>query len=155
VPRRGVDACRHPSYLEGMALWLCPWCKRNFGRANQSHKCRPALTIDAYLAAQPAALHATYKAVLRQLAKLGPIDIDPVPVGIMVKRNRTFCELRPRRDAVELSFKLSEPLAHARIRKTIHSSTHRQAHFVDLRSPRDVDAQIIAWLTKSYSASPT
>jgi hypothetical protein len=137
-----------------MTQWLCPWCRRHFGRANQAHKCRPGLTLDEYLAAQPAALRSTYKAVLRQLAKLGAVDIDPVPVGVMVKRSRTFCELRPRRDAVELSFKLSEPLSHPRIRKTLRSSTHRQAHFVDLRTPRDVDAQIIAWLAQAYACSP-
>ena len=34
----------------------------------------------------------------------------------MIKRARTFCELRPRRNAVELSFKLSQPLSDARIR---------------------------------------
>jgi hypothetical protein len=136
-----------------MAQWLCPWCRRHFGQPNQSHKCRPGLTLEEYLAAQPAEFRSTYRAVLQQLSKLGPVDIDPVSVGIMVKRNRTFCELRPRRDAVELSFKLSEPLADRRIRKTIHSSVHRQVHFVDLKSPRDVDRQIVAWLTKAYAHS--
>ena len=70
--------------------------------------------------------------------------------GIMVKRARTFCELRPRRDAVELCFKLSRPIADRRIRKRIQSSTHRTAHFVDLRSAEDVDAQIREWLTEAW-----
>ncbi len=90
---------------------------------------------------------------MRELSKLGPLDIDPVNVGIMVKRARTFCELRPRRGAVELSFKLSRPLADPRIRKTIRSSVHRIVHFVDLRSPRDVDRQIVGWLAQSYQSS--
>ena len=109
--------------------------------------------MDEYLAGQPPELRRTYRAVLKALAKLGPVDIDPVSVGIMVKRARTFCELRPRRDAVELSFKLSGPIADSRIRKTVRSSTHRQAHFVDLRSPQDVDEQLLAWLAQSYLQS--
>ncbi len=136
-----------------MPQWLCPDCRRRFGRANQSHQCRPALTLDDYLARQPAEFRTTYKAVLRALAKLGPLDVDPVDVGIMIKRKRTFCELRARRDAVELSFKLSQPLSAPRIRKTIHSSTHRLVHFVDLRSPRDVDSELVAWLARSYRGS--
>ena len=132
---------------------MCPDCGRRFGRANQSHVCEPALTVKEYLDRQPAELRPVYKAALKQLSKLGPLDIDPVGVGIMIKRARTFCELRPRRNAVELSFKLSQPLADPRIRKTINSSTHRQSHFVDLRSARDVDEQIAAWLVESYLES--
>lgn len=137
-----------------MGQWLCPRCERHFGRANQSHQCVPALTLEQYLDAQPPERRATYKAVLKVLSKLGPVDIDPVRVGIMIKRARTFCELRPRRDAVELSFKLSRPLADPRIRKTIHSSVHRQVHFLDLRSPQDVDARIAGWLAEAYQQSP-
>lgn len=133
-----------------MAQWSCQDCGRRFGRANQSHVCEPGLTVKEYLDRQPAELRPVYKAVLKQLSKLGPLDIDPVSVGIMIKRARTFCELRPKRNAVELSFKLSQPLSDPRIRKTINSSTHRQAHFVLLRSPRDVDEQIVEWLAESY-----
>ena len=136
-----------------MAQWLCALCGRHFGRANQSHQCDPALTLAAYLDRQPPELRSTYNAVLKELAKLGPLDIDPVSVGIMIKRARTFCELRPRRDAVELSFKLSQPLADPRIRRTVNSSTHRRAHFVDLHSPRDVDKQLVTWLARSYAQS--
>jgi len=136
-----------------MAQWLCELCGRRFGRANQSHQCEPSLTVDEYLDRQPAELRSTYRAVLKELKKLGPLDIDPVGVGIMIKRARTFCELRPRRGRVELSFKLSEPLVDPRIRKTINSSTYRQVHFVDLRSPRDVDKQIVTWLAESYMHS--
>ena len=137
-----------------MAQWLCLGCRRKFGRANQSHVCAPALTLEQYLQAQPETLRSTYRAVLKALAKLGPLDVDPVGVGIMVKRTRTFCELRPRRDAVELSFKLSEPLSDPRIRKTLRSSTHRRAYFLNLRSPKDVDRQLLDWLALSYRESP-
>ena len=136
-----------------MTQWLCTDCGRHFGRAKQSHQCTPALTLDEYLERQPAELWAIYQAVLQALSKLGPVDIDPVSVGIMIKRARTFCELRPKRGRVELSFKLSRPLADPRIRKTISSSTHRQAHFLDLRSPRDVDKQLVTWLAQSYEQS--
>src|SRR4051812_2736404 len=96
--------------------WRCPDCGRAFGRQSQSHTCRPGTTVEAYLARQPAAHRPIYRAVLGQVLARGDVDIDPVDVGIMIKRAHTFCELRPKRAGVELAFKLSEELSHPRIR---------------------------------------
>jgi Domain of unknown function (DUF5655) len=137
-----------------MAQWFCPHCGRRFGKPNQSHECEPGLTLDEYLSRQPAERRSTYRAVLKVLAKLGPLDVDPVEVGIMIKRSRTFCELRPKRDSVELSFKLSRPLADPKIHRTIRSSAHRQVYFVHLRSAKEVDAKVQGWLAEAYAASP-
>ncbi|HWO09116.1 MAG TPA: DUF5655 domain-containing protein [Polyangiaceae bacterium] len=137
-----------------MAPWRCLSCGRTFGRTNQSHECEPALSLERYLSAQPPPHRAIYRAVLRRLQTLGELDVDPVQVGIMIKRHRTFCELRPKRAGVELSFKLSRPLAHARIRRSLRCSTHRQAHFVLLTSPREVDAELLGWLAEAYFESP-
>ena len=106
-----------------------------------------------YLHEQPPAHRPIYKAVLRALSRLGEIDVDPVRVGIMIKRARTFCELRPKRSDVELSFKLSRPLASPRIFRTVRCSTHREAHFIHLQSPGDVDAEVLSWITESYLES--
>ncbi len=81
-------------------------------------------------------------------------DIDPVQVGILVKRARTFCWLRPRRGCVALSFKLSRPLADRRVRKSLQTSANRMAHFVDLVSPDEVDDQIRDWLAEVYLDLP-
>ena len=137
-----------------MAQWLCSECGRRFGRANQSHECSPALTLDQYLERQPKEQRGTYRAVLELLSSFGPVDIDPVDVGIMVKRRSTFCELRPKRGHVELSFKLSRPLAHPRIARHVRPSSHREVYFVHLRSRADVDATLKGWLAESYATSP-
>ncbi len=135
--------------------WTCPECKRRFGRSHQSHECAPALTVADYLKTQPKERHSTYRAVLRVLKAFPDVDIDPVKVGIMIKRARTFCELRPRRNAVGLSFKVSRPLGHPRIHKQIQTSANRIAYFVDLKSPEEVDEQIQEWIAESYLDSPS
>ena len=112
------------------------------------------MDVDSYLATQPAERHATYRAVLEVLAGFEDVDIDPVGVGILVKRARTFCELRPRRDCVQLSFKTSRPLGDPRIRKSIQTSANRAAHFVDLFGPEDVDEQVKQWLAEAWLDSP-
>jgi len=110
--------------------------------------------LEDYLAEQPEERRATYRAVLALLEGIGQVDVDPVEVGIMIKRARTFCELRPRRGAVELSFKLSRPVASGRIRKRVTISANRAAFFVDLESADEVDDEIREWLAEAWLASP-
>lgn len=134
--------------------WRCRDCGRSFGRPSQSHTCLPALTLNEYLARQPPAHAAIYGAALERLKRLGEIDIDPVGVGIMVKRTRTFCELRPKRRGVELSFKLSHKFADRRIHRSFQSSPNRICYFVMLEEPEDVDDTLGGWLADAYRQSP-
>jgi len=112
------------------------------------------MTVDEYLATQPDGWHATYRAALDALREAGDVVVDPVPVGILVKRRGTFCELRPKKAAVECSFKLTHTLDHPRIRRVVKSSVHRRAHFVWLRGPEDVDEELKAWLAEAWFDSP-
>lgn len=137
-----------------MPLWICPDCGRPLGRRNQSHECAPGLTLDEYLERQPAEWHPVYRAVLALFGEIDEVVIEPVDVGILVKRRGTFCELRPKKRAVELSFKLTRTLDHPRIRRTVKSSVHRRAHFVWLTSPEDVDEQVREWLVEAWADSP-
>ena len=137
-----------------MSASPCPDCGRPLGRRGQSHECVPGLTLRDYLAGQPPEFHDTYRAILAALHEIGDVVVDPVSVGILVKRRGTFCELRPRKSAVELSFKLTDEVRHPRIRRRVKSSTHRTAHFVWLASPADVDDQVRAWLAEAWLSSP-
>jgi hypothetical protein len=111
------------------------------------------MSLEGYLAGQPPAHAPIYKKVLRVLARLGELEVEPVDVGVLIKRGHTFCELRPKRDGVELGFKLSRPLASARFRRIIPYAAQRTAYCVRLESARDVDAELVAWLTEAYAES--
>lgn len=138
-----------------MAPWICPECDRQFGRRHQSHLCAPTLTADQYFASRPPAFREIYEAVLATLAHMGPVVVDVVDVGVLIKRARTFAELRPRRDRFVLSLWLSRALDHPRVRRTVRRpGSERAAHFFDLRAAADVDDEIAAWLAEAYDASP-
>jgi hypothetical protein len=134
--------------------WLCPECKRQFGRRNQSHECAPAMSLEDYFSSGPAFERPIFEAVLEQLRDLDPLHVEAVSVGIFFKRARTFAELRPKRDRVVLSLWLSRRLDHPRIRRTVRGTGERAAYFIDLRAPADVDDQLGDWLTEAYLASP-
>lgn len=130
--------------------WQCMGCGRRFGRTNQSHECVPGMTLGEYLAGQPEERHATYRRVLEILSSFEGVNIDPVDVGIMVKRRRTFCEMRPRRNAVSLCFLLSQNITHPRFHRKVRCSAHRMAYFVNLVSEHEVDEQIATWLAEAH-----
>ena len=142
--------------MQTSGRWRCSECGRTFGRIRQSHVCLPAGSLERWLETRPTAERGAVRAVLRHLERVGPIVIEAVEVGVLVKRVRTFVEMRPKRrpdDHLALSFIVSERIAHPRITRTLRASTHRFAHFVELRRAADVDATLRDWLAEAYLSS--
>lgn len=137
-----------------MPVWTCPECGRPLGRRNQSHECAPGLSIDEFLERQPAEWVSTWRAAIAFFQGIDEIIIEPVGVGILMKRRGTFAELRQKSKAVELSFKLNRVVDHPRIRRTVKASVHRSAHFVWLASPDEFDEQVQEWIAEAWLDSP-
>jgi Domain of unknown function (DUF5655) len=129
--------------------WTCPACGREFGN-KQSHVCAPALSPDAYFMSRPPYEREIFESVREHLESLGPVIVEPVSVGILFKRRRTFVELRPMARWVHLSFGLNYRRAHPRITRTTPGQGGRTYHGVRITGPADVDDEIRAWLTESY-----
>jgi hypothetical protein len=110
------------------------------------------MSLDEWLARRPATDAPIVEAVLAHLESLGPIVVDAVPVGVLVRGERTFVEIRPRRSGVRVSIVLMHDVASARIVRRERSNAGWIAVFVDLTSTDDVDDQLRAWLTESYAA---
>ena len=78
-----------------MAVWICPKCRRQFGSRNQSHECAAAMSLEEYFSTGPERERPIFEAVIDHLESIGPVVVEPVSVGIFLKRSRTFAELRP------------------------------------------------------------
>ncbi len=130
-------------------IWVCPKCKRQFGRVKQSHECAPAMTLEEYFSTGPERERPIFEVVRAHLESLGPIYVEPVSVGIFIKRERTFVELRPMVKWEALSFGLSRAIDHPRIARKMKGG-RRTYHVVNIREPADVDEQVKEWLTESY-----
>ena len=133
--------------------WTCPSCARTFGRARQGDECAPALTLEQYFSTGPVWERPVYEAVAAVLEPLEGVWVEPVSVGILFKRGRTFVELRPRTKWVDLGF----VLPHRIVRPTITRHATNQAktltqHVVRMTSPDQVDAQMSDWLLESWAA---
>jgi hypothetical protein len=108
------------------------------------------MSVEEYFSTGPAHERPVFEAVLAHLETLGPVHVEPVSVGIFLKRNAKFAELRPAQRWVNLSFKLSRPVVHPKIARRVPPTAARPHHVVRLHGPDDVDADVRAWLTEAY-----
>lgn len=134
--------------------WTCESCGRRFGRRRQSHECAPALSFEEYFATGLDIERPVFEAVRAHLDTVGEVYVEPVAVGLLFKRSRTFVELRPQRRVVALYVLLSRVVEHPRIARRMRASAGRTAHVVRLAGPDDVDEDVRGWLTESYLDSP-
>ena len=112
------------------------------------------MPLDEYFKQRPPHERAIFEAVHTHLEDVGPVLVEAVQVGIFFKRTRTFAELRPKRKCVALSILLSRRLHSPRIVKSYEGTGLRNAYFIDLHSPEDVDEEVQDWLTEAYLSSP-
>jgi hypothetical protein len=112
------------------------------------------MTIDEYFSTGPAHEQPIFEAVMRRLRTVGPVHVEPVSVGIFLKRSRTFAELRPMRDWVAISFQLPRVAAHRTITRKVMAYSGRHYHVANVRSVADLDDQLLELLTEAYLDSP-
>jgi hypothetical protein len=137
-----------------MPPWTCPKCRRQFGRTNQGHECAPAMSLEEYFSTGPAHERPIFDAVMAHLDTVGPVHVEPVSVGIFLKRSRSFAELRPMRDWVALSFTLSRLVRHRTIIRKVLAYGTGFFHIANLRTLDDLDDDLRGWLTEAYLRSP-
>ena len=135
-------------------VWTCPQCQRRFRRAGQSHECAPAMSLEEYFSTGPAHERPIFEAVMRHLDTVGPVHVEPVSVGIFLKRAQTFAELRPKDRWVALSFSLPRRVEHERIIRKVVAYHGRYYHVANLRRPEDLDDRLRSWLSEAYLNSP-
>ncbi len=112
------------------------------------------MSLDEYFATGPAHERAIAEAVLSHLDTVGPVYVEPVSVGIFLKRTQTFAQLRPRDRWVALSFSLPRRVQHPTITRKVNVYHGRFYHVANLRSPADLDEELRSWLTEAYLNSP-
>ena len=132
--------------------WVCPRCGRRFRRRGQTHECAPAMSLEEYFASGPERERPIFEAVMAHLHTLGPVHVEPVSVGIFIKKSGSFLELRPKARWVALSFMLPRRIQDPRIARKPVTYGGLTYHVVNLRGPEDVDDVVREWLTEAYEA---
>ena len=110
--------------------------------------------MEEYFSTGPAHERPVFEAVLAHLRSIGPVHVEPVSVGIFLKRAQSFAQLRPRDRWVALSFSLDRRVDHPLIVRKVIPHGGRYYHVVNLTGPDDLDDDIRAWLTEAWEAAP-
>lgn len=92
---------------------------------------------------------------MNHLRTLGAVHVEPVSVGIFLKRAQTFAQLRPKDRWVALSFSLPRRVQHERITRKVVLYGGRYHHVANLRCPGDLDDRLRGWLSEAYLNSRT
>jgi hypothetical protein len=112
------------------------------------------MSLEEYFSTGPAHERPIFDAVMDHLTTVGAVHVEPVSVGIFLKRARTFAELRPMQRWVALSFSLARRVEHPRITRKPVQYHGRSFHVANLRTPEDFDDRLRDWLTEAYLDSP-
>ena len=112
------------------------------------------MTLDEYFSTGPAHERPIFEAVMQHLDTVGEVHVEPVSVGIFLKRAQTFAQLRPKDRWVALSFSLPRKVDHERITRKVIQYHGRYWHVANLRSPQDFDDRLRGWLSEAYVNSP-
>jgi hypothetical protein len=112
------------------------------------------MPLAEYFSTGPAHERPVFEAVMAHLSMVGEVHIEPVSVGIFLKRARTFAELRPMTRWVALSMSLPRRVQHRTLARKVTPYGGRFFHVFNIRQPSDIDDDIRAWLTEAYMDSP-
>jgi hypothetical protein len=113
------------------------------------------MSLEEYFSTGPEHERPICEAVISHVRSLGPVHVEPVSVGILLKRAQTFAQLRPRDRWVALSFSLPRKVEHERITRKVVQYHGRYYHVANLRSAGDLDDRLRGWLAEAYLNSPT
>jgi hypothetical protein len=108
------------------------------------------MSLEDYLASGPPHERPVVEAVLAYVTELGPVHIEPVSVGIFLKRVGKFAELRPMQRWEALSFPLPRPVQHRTITRKVVPWGGAYYHVANLARPADFDATLAGYLSEAY-----
>jgi hypothetical protein len=112
------------------------------------------MSLEERLVLLDANQRAICEGVLEMLPRIGDVLVEPVRVGLFLKRGRTFASLRLRRAGMRLLVMLPRRVDHPRLSSSKPGrGSSRVAHATTLRSAAEVDEDVAGWLAESYASS--
>jgi hypothetical protein len=111
------------------------------------------MTLEEYFSTGPERERPIFEAVLAHLESLGPVIVEPVSVGIFLKRPGQVAQLRPKDRWVDLCFSVEGQRRDRRIVAKPIPHGRFWYHRARLVGPEDVDDVVREWLTEAYFAA--
>ena len=109
--------------------------------------------LDRHLDGKHAIVRAIYEHLIVTLKRFGPITEEPKKTSIHLVNRTAFAGVATRKDFLILTIKSDRNRNSPRIHKTEQTSARRFHHEVKLKSPADIDSELVSWLKSAYELS--
>ena len=116
---------------------------------------RPAPAPRDWLATRTPDLTQIVNAVRRHVEAMGDAHLEATRDAVIVKRARTFAEVKARRDRTELSFIVSRRVADPPVVRTLGLTRTAMVHVIEMIAAGHLDQHVRDWLTEAQVSSPT
>ena len=112
------------------------------------------MTLEEYFSTGPSFERPIFDIVMAHLRTLGEPFLEPVSVGIFVKRNGvSLLQLRPMTKWVALYLFMPRTVRDRRISRKPIVTGRIVFHVVNLRTPDDVDDTVKGWITEAWNTA--
>ncbi|MFC5265330.1 DUF5655 domain-containing protein [Kribbella qitaiheensis] len=132
-------------------LWTCEKCGRTFANRNQSHTCRALGDLASHFDGKDPAVRETFDRIVEVVQGLGPVEVLAEKTRIALHARMSFAAFTPRIHWLDGHVVLAERLDSHRFTKVEVYSPRNVLHAFRLRSPSEVDAEVIDWFTRAYA----
>ncbi|MFN8546611.1 MAG: DUF5655 domain-containing protein [Candidatus Eisenbacteria bacterium] len=112
-----------------------------------------SFVVEDHLRGRDPVVAAIYEALTKAAARLGPIKVEAKKTSIHLVRSTAFAGVATRKASLILTLKAARDIKSPRVTKHEQTSASRWHLEVRLESPREVDAEIKAWLKDAYELS--
>ena len=109
------------------------------------------MPLEVWLAERTEPQARAAEAVLAIVRRYRGLVVEAVGVGVLIKRERTIVELRPKVRWLDLSFISTATIASRRIARTLDMPKGK-VYYVHLHDDSDVDAELRRWLATALAA---
>jgi hypothetical protein len=115
------------------------------------HSCQ-VVELDSHFAGADPALRAAFDAYLAAARENGPVIVNPTKSRISFQARMRFAGvLAPRKTFLMATFVLTRAIDSERLAKVEFIPPHYHVHYLRLRTPADVDAEVRGWLAAAYA----
>lgn len=109
------------------------------------------MALEEYFSTGPSFERPVFDAVMNHLRTLGEPFLEPVSVGVFVKRDGvSVLQLRPMTKWVAVCLFLPRTVHDRRISRKPIDSGRAVYHVVNVRGPEDVDEVVREWITEAW-----
>jgi hypothetical protein len=113
----------------------------------------PTFRVKDHLSDREPVVASIYDALAKAASKLGPFKAEAKKTSIHFVRSSAFAGVATRKTSLVLTLKAASDIKSPRVTKHEQVSASRWHLELRLESPRDVDAELKAWLKNAYEIS--